>query len=152
MAGGRRAVPPWEELDERLAARWRVGWDGGLPAGGRGLGGGAAHGGGEGGGKKQRPAISGITGRHWFRLAGGEGLTPLVLHRAASASGWAVTAPACINVGLGQPHVSPQQRYDQTGRTALRTAHRGARSVWTRHATGLAGPDTVITWIAERLP
>ena len=60
-----------------------------------------------GGVKKQRPAISGITGRQWFRLAGGEGFTPLVLLRAASTWGWRTQAPVSIDVGLGQPHASP---------------------------------------------
>ena len=79
------------------------------------LGGGAAHGGGE-GGEKQRPAISGITGRHWFRLAGGEGLTPLVLLRAASASGWAVTSS-----GLHQREARPAARVTATALRSDRT-------------------------------
>ncbi len=76
------------------------------------LGGGAAHGGGE-GEEKQRPAISGITGRHWFRLAGGEGLTPLVLLRDA------------LRVGVG----GHKLRLASTWGSASHTCHRNSATI-----------------------
>ena len=90
----------------------------------------------------------GATGRLTHRLPGARGFTPAVLLPAAAA--WTDAsavglsrAPASIprRPGRAARFTSASAASRDGSRTALRTARRGARSAWTRHATGLAGPS-----------
>lgn len=107
--------------------------------------------------QKGGPLTCEVTGRPTHQLPGARGFTPTVLLPVAAAGPDAAAvgrtgAPASIPKRLG-----PAARFASAGAAsqpgrgpASHAAHRGATSVWVRHATGLTDSRGVATRIDGR--